>query len=552
MKSKFSYLNGIMLLLVGIYSTQADPVYLPPLSSTESAKPIALIWIHGMRCKPEAYIGITETLQHVAAAQGYNVWVGIPEFLDDIPEPLTVEHHVQTTFNELRSKYLFPGNQTYLAAHSLGGVMSQMYAKGKSSFIKGLILMGAVLLRNTRQINTQGKTVFDFDVPTLTLSAELDGLMRISRAAEGYWHQSVNIQKSQQGNFPLIAMQGMSHSSFMDFSMLPSAVKSNDIQPEVSENMGYALASTVMVSFISSQEGNKSAWIPSEEFIQYTGEFMKPLLEAMELESSYNLKQPCYNHALVNDKRPGCFQGSPWTEHAQKVMGGNISRLNADITTMDNFHRVYTINPVHLPQINNSCPPAMKYQRMECMLQSITVTENYYHRLNVFDTGKFEVGAVEMKAKLMSRQSVQVAAGDKQADFHKTDEVGNRCGDINKEALQWALSKANQNAMERYNKYGKKLVIGDDLGPYNAGPLWIWHYLKYVDNADKTETTLNAPMMRTPTNYFIKSAAGFHYCKLLSPFRALEWIYIDSQYDHNGFKDHDIFWNKDIHHVVPS
>ena len=138
-----------------------------------------------------------------------------------------------------------------------------------------------------------------------------------------------------------------------------------------------------------------------------------------------------------------------------------------------------------------------------------------------------------MKAKLMSRQSVQVKAGDKDADFHQTDEVGNRCGDINQKALDWALSKANTKAMARYNKYGKKLVIGDDLGPFNAGPLWIWKYLSYNDNADKTQTTIQSPMMRTPTDYSISAAAGFHYCKLLSPFRALEWIYLDSQLDHN-------------------
>ena len=42
--------------------------------------------------------------------------------------------------------------------------------------------------------------------------------------------------------------------------------------------------------------------------------------------------------------------------------------------------------------------------------------------------------------------------------------------------------------------------------------------------------------MRTPTDYFIKASAGFHYCELLSPFRALEWIYHDSQLDHNSIK----------------
>ena len=43
-------------------------------------------------------------------------------------------------------------------------------------------------------------------------------------------------------------------------------------------------------------------------------------------------------------------------------------------------------------------------------------------------------------------------------------------------------------------------------------------------------------MMRTPTTYPVKAAAGFHYCKLLSPFRALEWIYHDSQLDHNSIE----------------
>ncbi len=41
-------------------------------------------------------------------------------------------------------------------------------------------------------------------------------------------------------------------------------------------------------------------------------------------------------------------------------------------------------------------------------------------------------------------------------------------------------------------------------------------------------------MMRTPTDYMIPAAQGFHYCKVLSPFYVLEWLYNDSLFDTNG------------------
>ena len=81
------------------------------------------------------------------------------------------------------------------------------------------------------------------------------------------------------------------------------------------------------------------------------------------------------------------------------------------------------------------------------------------------------------------------------------------------------------------------MVTGDDKGPYNEGPLWIWTYMSYDVNDDKTVMTVKSPMMRTPIDYWAKSAAGFHYCKVLSPFRVLEHIYIDSLLERDGIKN---------------
>ena len=96
----------------------------------------------------------------------------------------------------MKQKYEYPGDKYYLVAHSLGGVMAQKYAKGKNKEINGLILTSSVLLRNTRSITNEGRTKFNFDVPTLTLTGELDGLLRVSRGAESYWHQRINIEDS--------------------------------------------------------------------------------------------------------------------------------------------------------------------------------------------------------------------------------------------------------------------------------------------------------------------------------------------------------------------
>ena len=144
-----------------------------------------------------------------------------------------------------------------------------------------------------------------------------------------------------------------------------------------------------------------------------------------------------------------------------------------------------------------------------------------------------------MKVKLSSRQKVQQHGGAKFADFHEEDEVGNRCAEINNFSIQWAYNQLSVEAKANYDAFGVKLVTGDDLGPYNAGSTWIWTFMNYTESADGTQMVARAPMMRTPTDYFVQSAAGFHYCKVLSPFRAVEWMMIDGLFKNNGIHDQE-------------
>lgn len=63
----------------------------------------------------------------------------------------------------------------------------------------------------------------------LSIFGEKDGLLRITRGAEAYWHQVKNIESSQSKLFPISFVEGLSHGGFMDSTMLPSFVKSQDL-----------------------------------------------------------------------------------------------------------------------------------------------------------------------------------------------------------------------------------------------------------------------------------------------------------------------------------
>jgi len=306
-----------------------------------------------------------------------------------------------------------------------------MYVQKNSDLIKGQILMGSTLLRNTHTINDNGKTLFDYKTPTLQLSGLKDGLLRISRGAEAFWHSEKNIDDSQKGMFPVNALDDVSHASFMDSTMIPDFVKKSDLKADIDEITAHNEAANAMTAFISGVLGISELSDMSQKMKDDTEDLLKPFLDMMEQETLYSMKAPCYNDALVNPDDIKCAHGSQWTKTAQKIMGGDISWADADIVTNDNFHQVYTMPPaghVHLPETTSCDDPT---DGAKCTLKTISVTENYYNRLDQSDTGKSPIAANEMKAKLLSRQSIQTAAGNKTANFHELDEEGNRCADIN-------------------------------------------------------------------------------------------------------------------------
>jgi len=109
--------------------------------------------------------------------------------------------------------------------------------------------MGSVLLRDSHSINEDGTTHWDYDVPTLTLGGTKDGLMRVSRLAEAYWHQYTNVEDSQKGMFPIYALEGSSHMSYMTGDA-PKAVMKKDLVPDIDGDTAKKNFSAAIVSFV--------------------------------------------------------------------------------------------------------------------------------------------------------------------------------------------------------------------------------------------------------------------------------------------------------------
>ena len=134
-----------------------------------------------------------------------------------------------------------------------------------------------------------------------------------------------------------------------------------------------------------------------------------------------------------------------------------------------------------------------------------------------------------MRVKFKSRQAIRIASGETDASFHTYDEVGERCAEINQFSFDWAMNASHPKVVERYNKFGQKMVQVADRNTDNGGK-WIIVPLSYTDNSDKTEVSVSSYAYRMSAEFSIAIFAGDHYCKVLSPFKAMEWIYTDSLY----------------------
>lgn len=237
-------------------------------------------------------------------------------------------------------------------------------------------------------------------------------------------------------------------------------------------------------------------------------------------------------------------------------MDGGLEGLT--ITAVDSLHLVTEEKPsCHLPhihgnEVDNANPgsgdtPPLCDSPNGCGLDITTVTQQNYDNsgevdlwrlhfsVDKLDTGFLPIAARELKAKLKSREAVYQAAGVQDVNFTETDGQLDRCAEINQAAIDWAFDQLPESTATRFKEYGQHLEVGPDVKTCIAGPCWIWDPLRFDKDDEEGKVTVRSVFMATENknqypcgeSKHLPCDAGFHYCKLLSPARAMEWYFVD-------------------------
>jgi len=292
--------------------------------------------------------------------------------------------------------------------------------------------------------------------------------------------------------YPVYIAENVNHAQ-VGSGDVPSFVKDRDISPVMDDDSAHEIYSNIVATFIVNQNKDlfDAAIVKAAETIavllaEYTATFLAPFHMAYTME------------AEMTDNN--------WMIRGQEI----LSELTANEGMMvDNLIVPFDDLGETKPSVEmtGDCTGSVK-----------TYSTPQYD-LDLFDAGVL-ISASVIKAKFkledVVRESLCVPMIERR-----------QCKDINQAAYNLALEMASEDALKRFQSVGVNLFFLDDsVSPW--GPGWEYSSGLHYRSVNQTHSSLYSTSLISEPDFFIPSAAGMHYCDLLSPFRALEWIYIQS------------------------
>lgn len=452
---------------------------LQPVKNSADEK--LLIIVPGMLKSAREYENLGKEIQKSSSSR---LWVAILKFTNNFVNPVQMSSGVENVFASVRENGFTEASpeNTMIAGHSLGGIIAQYYVNKKN--FAGLILLSSYLVR------AEGSSSLpQAELPVLTLSGELDGQTRITRVAfdaKSLVNPTVPVKSIEKK--PVIVLPKINHAQFAGGEQSKA-----DLRPEVEYLQAQQEIASVVSDFMIA---NNTHEFKTEESVDAT------LRLAHAVSNTRTMLSP-YWAAQTKDQQ--------WCEESQR---SSLSALpiSAKIEINHTVHENKTSFARSKPkaEVNNN---GSVFISIDSMMS--------YHP-NVIDRSTIPESAQTLACKNKSSESISQLLG-------LGTSTHENCSELNSRAYNWALDQVSTEVRERFLRRGRQLEFASDK-IVASGLQWLPARVDFENQSDTRRTIVTSVGMKTKLNAPL-GLAGMHYCKLLSPTRAMEWILVDGLRD---------------------
>lgn len=371
---------------------------------------------------------------------------------------------------------LRPGD-VFVGGHSVGGACARRFVDTQFRAAAGVLFFGTQYTGDTENLITgllgYPKDLRRYKTPLFAMSGELDKFTIDAMALmTKQWMTLPNTAKYQ--TYPVI-IPGMDESSYA----WPYQI-TNDLAPEVSPEQAVSSIGTITGAWLDYVTGQSKSTEQLDSFSKATIALTEPFRAAYAIDEEWCAKMQL--------QLPGVPQGTEIS--VVKVPGYKLDSCHTKYAVKEDGSLKLTLCDYTSYTYNNKPPWEAQY-----------------------------TGAEEISCKFIGEDRIAQLMNHTIPDM-KAPEVVNRCKSLNELAFATAQGLVRQHwpqALDRFQIQGKKMVFSNDSQTH-AGPQWLLEGLGYDDTA--TEITVQGTALITTLKSLIYP--GQHYCKLLSPSKAID------------------------------
>ncbi|XP_072028148.1 uncharacterized protein [Amphiura filiformis] len=480
---------------------------LPPI--TDVGSEVALITAPGAYIAGEAYESLCLAIQK---ASSLKLWVGLTAgYRGDLADPVSLEEAIYLAISDLQAAGMSKTAPIFVAGHSLGGTFSQTIVAADPQMFAGVLLWASYLAGQTSDMGA-------FPTPVMHVSGDIDGLTRMTRIGRAY-RELLNLMTTDpEAEFTksVVLVSGVNHGQFASGEMPPEVVE-NDILSDLTQADAQGAIADASVMWMEANMGDTAARDRLQKAVSKTNDTFYPLFVAEDYEQN--------------------GMASEWAIISQEL----VASVPPELT-----NELHITNQIYDDQgdFESSKPSVFKNLKGKTV---VTTTSKVNKPSNPLDNSLTEESADEIATKMKNQLAIKEVLGNGQYG------VMLNCKELNQEVFDWALTMASPEVLDRYNRNGRQMIlemtssqkqvpsgstillrIHTRLAPH--GTVKILHFLQgtewnnisFKKNGSGQWEILTSASLYTSPKFPVPNIAGVYYCKQLSPYRAMEWVYVDS------------------------